>query len=240
MKTWKIFAFTVVAMLALVISALAQCPGGKCPSGQCPGIPPSWNPSKPQYQAPQGDQSQYPAVVHVNFQYAGRTMAMGTGFIADRDVRVHTAVVITCAHGYKALMSIQIVTQDGQRLDSNVLCVDSVNDVCIVQISDPGITPMVIADHAPKIGDQVFMNGFAEGTRFMRTEGKVTGWFSPEENKSASNFVSTSCEVIQGCSGGPIVNSAGEVVATVTGQFDGCVGPCLAKTLQLLKVKTVY
>ena len=238
MRYWKRSTGTAAIILAVtciqVLHIYGQCPGGQCPSGQCPKSPPAWRPKSPE------NSMQCPAVVHVNFQWQGETIAMGSGFIADEDKDRNVAVVVTCAHGYKPLMNMEIVTQDGRAYKSKLLGVDPIQDLLIVQISDPGITPLVVAAELPSIGDRVYMAGFPRGESFYGSWGKVEGWYNPE-GSNGDNYVATTCDAQPGCSGGPVMNEKSEVVATVTGTFGGhsCVGPCLAKTLHLVRCENV-
>ena len=242
MRKPKVTAFLILATAIVAVVAwfsidshssfeYTQCPGGKCPNQKAP----AWRPQSPE------NSTKYPAVVHVNFQWERQTVALGSGFVADRDADRNTAVVITCAHGYKPLMNIEVVTQDGRAFMGKILGVDMANDLLIVQIKDPGITPLVIAENVPNIGDKAVMVGFPGMNTIAKvSEGKVTGWYSPADEPT-ENYVETSCEAEHGCSGGPVLNDKDEVICTVTGTFGGstCVGPCLAKTLHLVKCKEV-
>ena len=238
MKTWK-FLLSLVLCLSLSAASLAQCPGGNCPNGRCI---PKWNPKTPAWKpvAPPERPAQFPAVVHLISQFEGETQSLFSGFIADRDQSNGTAIVVTCAHGYKALMSITVITQDGRKFVSEVLAVDSVQDLCIVRISDPGIPPLEISDSIPKAGDRLYMAGFpGQETVLMGSWGTMVDWYSPDTS-GINSFLNCTCQCKSGCSGGPIMNDKGQVVATVTGHFtkDGnTTGPCLAKTLGLIECK---
>ena len=232
-----VIALVVVAFLS--IQSFAQCGPGGCPGG-CPSKrgqqTPSWKPKAPAWRPKSNENEvQLPAVVHVNFQWENETIAMGTGFIADEDKDRNVAVVITCAHGYKPLMNMEVVTQDGRAFKSKLLGVDMVQDLLIIQIADPGITPLVISSSLPEVGDKVYMAGFPRGGEYYGSNGVVEGWYNPE-GSNGDNYLATTCDAQPGCSGGPVLNTKGEVVLTVTGAFGGhkCVGPCLAKTLHLV------
>lgn len=223
-----------VAVLCLLVPALAlgQCPGGQCPGGMCPvqQLQPAFLPSAVQQPAA----CPYPAMVKVAFVYPDKSgMECGSGTIVDR--LKDTAIVLTCAHGYKALMTVRVELQDGRRYDASILGVDSVNDLCIVAIRDPGVQPMQIADAPPTAGDKLFAAGFSGGQRYMGTWGTLSGWVSPARD-GGQTFLQTTCRTEQGCSGGPILDSTGRLVGTVTGSISGAFGPCLAKTLPKLTV----
>lgn len=235
-----------LAASAVVFTAVniakAQCGPNGCPTRQ------SWEPQQ-QSKMPQARRSQprqearpsqpcpYPAIVIVDFLLPGNSseMATGSGFIADRNKEDGSAIVVTCAHGYKAMMTVHVRTQDRRTFAADVLGVEATQDLCILRIADPGIKPLNIAEEAPEIGDRVFMAGFAKGKYFLGKWGSMSKWVSPSSNGDPT-FLETTCQSIEGCSGGPILNTQGRVVATVTGNAGGCIGPCLSKTLPLVKL----
>jgi serine protease Do len=146
------------------------------------------------------------------------------------------AIVVTCAHGYNALNDVVVLTQDGRSFQSNVLGVDTLHDIMVVRIQDPGITPMMITKEVPEVGDKLFMAGFAGGqfSGFKGLAGVMEKVVSPSKN-GESNFLAASFIATPGCSGGPILNARGEVVSIVTGSGENTVGPILALTFKYVK-----
>jgi S1-C subfamily serine protease len=196
---------------------------------------PSWRPVTPE------NSNQYPSVVHIRCQWDGHDVALCSGFIADRDQDRNCAIVITCAHGYMPLMQLLVVTHDGRKFESSLLCVDTVNDLVILQIQDPGINPMEIESTAPKIGDKVYAVGFkGRETKLSGSWGEVKGDYQVKDGEKSS-YLSTTCVVNHGQSGGPVLSASGRVLMTITGTFRGfsCVGPVLNKSLQNAKCKAL-
>lgn len=175
---------------------------------------------------------QYPGLVRTDF-IMGRDRATGTGFIADKEG--DTAIVLTCAHGYKALMQAEVITQNGRRLAAEVLGADPVNDLCVLWIKDPGLPAMRIAAAPPKPGDRVYMAGYAGGVRYNGNWGVLTNFVQPNRSGPAT-FLDCTCRVEGGDSGGPILVTDGGVVGIVTGGGPNCVGPCLPLLLPTLKL----
>ena len=218
------------------------CPTGGCPSGGCPSQPRSPGngmlPTRPQKPS-NIQESQFPALVKVHFG----ADAMGSGFIADRIQINKTAIVVTCAHGYRLGMQITVETQDGRTFPTSLVGVDSARDVVVLQMDDPGITPMKIASEIPRAGEKLLMIGYAQGTAFIPSVGVFEGWTGLEKN-AGDCYIRATCDSQPGCSGGPILNSNGEVVATVTGRMmengrQHLIGPCLAKVLKEIPLKEI-
>jgi hypothetical protein len=170
---------------------------------------------------------QYPGLVRTDFINGGER-AVGSGFIVDTEDA--TAIVLTCAHGYKALMTVEVLTQTGQRFAAEVLGVHPINDLCVLLIANPGLPPMRIGMTPPKIGDRIYMAGFAGGKTFNGSWGAISQWVQPQKNGPAT-FIETTCRTAEGCSGGPLLAADGSVIGLVTGNPQACIGPCLAMTL---------
>lgn len=235
---------TSLALLCIAGSSFAQCPGGNCgqsqftrPAGMY-GTPASYGgvvqindlATPPTVRSNAVPKCQYAALVRVLFITPGdQEQEVGSGFIADR--LGENAVVVTCAHGYKTLKRVRVDLQDGRQFDAAVIGVDAIKDICVCVIRDPGIAPLVMANDPPKAGEKLYMAGFPGGNRYLGTWGVANGWVSPSQ-AFKDTFLSTTCHVESGCSGGPILNERGEVVAIVTGSMmGGSTGPCLQKTL---------
>jgi thioredoxin 1 len=186
---------------------------------------------------PAAPKCQYPALVAVDF--FGTRLECGTGFVADRDERTKTAVVVTCAHGLSGDCRVEVRTQDDQRLAAKIVAVNVPEDLCVLLVADPGVEPMVVSRRLPVAGARLYCAGFAHRTAYMGTWGKFNGFVT--SGKVSGGFVEATCRAEQGCSGGPILDESGEVVATLTGSNDASViGPCLSKTLGALECGALY
>lgn len=221
-------------------------PSGGCPSGGRPsgGCPSGGQRQQSNGNVPKANPADYPSVVLIEESVGSKSMKY-TGFLADTDKEAGSQIVVTCAHGYQMGCSIKVVTHDGRKFDAETLCVDIPRDLVVLKIKDTGIAHMEIEMNPTQQGEQLKVVGFANGTVLVASPGEFTG------TDSKGDFAMTSCPVWKGCSGGPIINSKGKVVATVTGgqgsyQNQGtletgplfnCGGPCLANTLNRLKCR---
>ena len=225
------------------------CPGGGCGPGGCPNSNRPKPPNGGRHSdggLPEVRRSDYPAVVIIHNMSDGTPTSLVSGSIVDRDEDADTEIVLSCAHGYEMGCTEEVVTQDGRHFQSEILCIDKQRDLMVLKIEDTGIDPMAIEMDAPTKGDMVTMIGFAEGRVLVGATGILT------DTEGMDDFLSTTCDVWHGCSGGPILNSQGKIIATVTGgmgeQGQGmiasgplkdCIGPNLSKTLNRIKVRSM-
>jgi len=187
---------------------------------------------------PKVDWNQYPQVVLINNQEDGKTTSMVSGVIIDKNDEYGMSIVISCAHGYTEGSTEQVVTYDGKKHTSQIVALSVELDTMILLIQESKINPLEIKTEPSNVGDTVSMLGFADGSILVRVDGTIT------EFSSDGNVISTTCDVWHGCSGGPIVDSAGRVISTVTaGENHGgytlknCIGPYLFNTLPQIQLK---
>jgi S1-C subfamily serine protease len=257
MRLREMVLLSVVWFMSVGGIVFGQCGPGGCPSGgdrgrqydipnQGGGCGPNGCPGQNQGQKkgnlPKLDESKYPGVVLITASSGGKESSKFSGFIADCNGT--SDIVVTCAHGYTYGESL-IVHAGGADYPAEIIAVDTPRDLMVLRISETGIEPMVIDMNGPKIGDKVFMLGFANASVLVGVEGRIANF-----DKNGDSLMTT-CDVWHGCSGGPIVDSQGRVVGTVTagmgnnpgqgrietGPLINCMGPCLAFTLNRLKCK---
>ncbi len=215
-----ILSLLLVAAMALPVLSQNQCSTGQCPVGQA---------------AEQPAQQPYPALVVTEFGAPGRSeRTVGSGVIVAADGKM--ATVLTCAHGYKALMKVVVIIQGGQRYCADIVGVDAVQDVMLLEIADPGIASHPIAATEPARGERVYICGFVGGSlsAYAGSWGTVKQWVSPKV-RGRSTFIETTCVSKNGQSGGPILNSRGQVAGIITGNRKGAIGPCLPRVRKVLK-----
>ncbi len=215
-----LLSLLLVGLLAMPALSQNQCSTGQCPVGQA---------------AEQPAQQPYPALVVTEFGAPGQSeRTVGSGVIVAADGKM--ATVLTCAHGYKTLMKVVVIIQGGQRYRADIVGVDAVQDVMLLEIADPGIAPHPIAATEPARGERVYICGFVGGSlsAYAGSWGTVKQWVSPKV-RGRSTFIETTCVSKNGQSGGPILNSRGQVVGIITGNRKGAIGPCLPRVRKVLK-----
>ncbi|MGZ3748395.1 MAG: S1 family peptidase, partial [Pseudobdellovibrionaceae bacterium] len=103
-----------------------------------------------------------------------------------------------------------ILESPGGNLPAVVLMIDSINDLALVQVNYHFITTLPVAETFNLMpGDTIFSLGFP-----IREElSLIQGLFNGQQSQGVAPFFRASTPLNGGMSGGPTLNSAGEVVA---------------------------
>jgi serine protease Do len=146
---------------------------------------------------------------------------IGTGFVVGKD-----GVIITNQHVVSDLSADYIVvTQDGQEYGVVEILRDDLNDIAIIKVDteEKELTPLILGDSDTLLVGQSVV---AIGTPLGQYAGSVTtgiisglersvtassGWFGATA-KTYEGVIQTDAAVNPGNSGGPLINSQGEVV----------------------------
>jgi len=104
----------------------------------------------------------------------------------------------------------------GTPVEAQVTLYDEDSDVVILRVRHGDFRPRAfspLAEGVPAIGDEVFHAGHPLGVPWMFFNGIVTRLVSSDEtDASMVNILQVSVPTSPGCSGGPLVNSRGEIV----------------------------
>lgn len=155
------------------------------------------------------------ATAHAQQQMRMLQVSAGTGFVINRDGHL-----VTNNHVVRQCQRITIMTPAGER-PASIVANDAGNDLAVLKLSDLGganITPLRWNISDLKIGDSVTMIGFPgqagiEG-RSSTKKTTVTALQGPE---GQPRFIQLASVAEHGNSGGPILDSAGNVIAVITG-----------------------
>lgn len=155
----------------------------------------------------------------ITFTKAGRTErgGQGTAWL------VSPQHWVTNRHVVGDRKAVRLVGSDGAVVTARVLTVDVANDLALLVADAPlsGLNPIPLAADAPKVGERVVAIGFplAEfmGSRAKLTSGDVSSLSGLADDPRVIQF---SAPVQPGSSGGPLLNSAGQVVGVVTFKLD--------------------
>lgn len=104
----------------------------------------------------------------------------------------------------------------GNPVEAQVTLFDEDNDVVILRVIRGDFRPRAfspLADRVPAVGDEVFHVGHPLGVPWMFFNGIVTRIGGDDEtDENMINILQVSVPTSPGCSGGPLVNSRGEIV----------------------------
>ena len=158
--------------------------------------PPTPGPS-PRGKRDRGDRSQPEREV---------TRGVGSGFIISAD-----GYVITNAHVVENASEIYVTMTDEREFKGKVIGVDKRTDVALVKIDATGLPKMAIGESKNiRVGQWVLAIGSPFGLKNTVTAGIVSA--KGRETGELLPFIQTDVAVNPGNSGGPLINTKGEVI----------------------------
>lgn len=153
-------------------------------------------------------------------QGATRGQGTGTGVVITAD-----GEILTNAHVVDGASSVSVLFGDSiDPIPATVLATDVGNDLALLRIDATGLTPAVFADPTSiRVGDEVVAVGFAldlDGGPTV-TRGIISALNRTIENGDGAldGLIQTDAAISSGNSGGPLVNSRGQVVGINTAVF---------------------
>ena len=146
----------------------------------------------------------------------------GTGFVIDQA----KGLILTNRHVVEDTEAdYTVLTNDGKRLQAQVVARDAVNDLALVQVQDKGLPALEFGDSdSVSIGSTVIAIGNALGEyRNTVTKGVISGLgrnvvagASRGSSESLEGVFQTDAAINPGNSGGPLLNLAGQVIGINT------------------------
>lgn len=158
-----------------------------------------------------------PAVVRVIVQEHG-AVSFGSGTLIDhRDLY---GLVVTNWHVVRdAAGKIEVVFPDGFRSQARAVKLDEDWDLAALVVWRPNAEPVPIAQRPPRPGEPLTICGYGQGD-YREATGRCTDFYAPEVGLP-HELVELSVEARQGDSGGPILNSRGELAGVLFGAGQG-------------------
>jgi S1-C subfamily serine protease len=143
---------------------------------------------------------------------------LGTGFVLDS-----SGLIVSNNHVVEdPTMNYTVVLGDGSEYPAKILNLDKFDDIALLQISAPNLTPAMLGDSdSLETGQTVFAIGNSLGKySYTVTRGVVSGLGRnvdvSEDSDRLHNLIQTDASINPGNSGGPLINLAGQVVGMNT------------------------
>ncbi|WP_228500360.1 MULTISPECIES: trypsin-like peptidase domain-containing protein [unclassified Curtobacterium] len=169
-------------------------------------------------------------VVTINtvLNYDESSQAAGTGMVLTSD-----GTILTNNHVIQGATSITVTDETtGKQYKADVVGADATNDVAVLKLENAsGLSTVTLDDDGePSTGDTVKDVGNAEGTgNLVSAEGTVTATDqdiqvqseSGTGTESLTGLLEISADIVSGDSGGPVLDSEGEVVGMATAASSG-------------------
>ena len=148
------------------------------------------------------------------FYGAVPSQGQGSGFILDKQGHI-----LTNNHVIDNAQRVEVTLSDKHKYKATVIVVDKNHDLALLQINAPNLTPATLSEsNGLIVGQRVYALGNPFGLSGTMTRGIISAIRSirgPSGNP-IEDAIQTDAAVNPGNSGGPLLNSRGEVIGITT------------------------
>ena len=147
---------------------------------------------------------------------ASATSELGTGFFVDA-----AGDIMTALHVVKNATRITVTFADGTTSPATIKSADATNDIAVLTPKRlPTVVIPAVLGGGAIVGDEAFAVGNPLGLVGSLSAGVISGvdrTFSPAGGPKLSGLIQFDAAVNPGSSGGPLLNTKGQVIGIVTG-----------------------
>ena len=152
-----------------------------------------------------------PAVVGITTYLDGESFGWGTGVVFSPD-----GYIITNTHLLQSCTSARVVFSNGQRYDASLVGADTASDIAVIRVDGENLPYAVFGrSDGMKVGDEAVAIGNPLGSAYSGT--MTNGIISAIDRNvvydgHTMTLLQTNAALNEGNSGGPLINSAGQVI----------------------------
>ena len=158
----------------------------------------------------------------------------GTGFLFSSD-----GYLFTNSHVIKKAKNLRAMLYDGSIYHASLIGEDRYTDLAILKIDATDYTPAILGDSDQlKIGQLAIAIGNPLGFQHTVTSGVISALgrtLAGETGFQMDSMIQTDASLNPGNSGGPLINSDGEVIGVNTATIRGAQGLCFAISINTAK-----
>lgn len=172
-----------------------------------------------------------PSVVKIDVKHKSKNRNLnsgsGSGFIFTPD-----GFILTNSHVVNKSIEINVTLSDGRRFSASKIGDDPSTDLAVIRIDAPGLIPVSLGDSKfLKVGQLAIAIGNPYGFQHTVTSGVVSALgrtLQAQNGRTIDNVIQTDAALNPGNSGGPLINSNGEVIGVNSAAILPAQGICFA------------